>query len=145
MQDWYEQRLEELEDRTQDLEKLCGTLAVRLQKSEEQTQAAMDALRRVEEDNASLHRALRDVQMQMDAVSDDMEDVVVDINTLFETLEGHPHIEEDEPTRNRQPIYDAFEDYDDDDDWDDEDDEEDDEVDQPPTGGLRRFIRFFPK
>lgn len=133
MQDWYEQRLSELEDRTQELEKICGVLMARLSKAEGAEKAARDTLLQAEETNRTLTTRLRVMQEDFNALSNDMENVIKDINAIYdwmEALDGDDDFEDDD-----------FED-DEYDDFDDADTDESDDDDIPPEK-RRRWIRFF--
>ncbi len=111
MQDWYEQRLSEMEDRMQELEKIVGSLTVQLHKSEEVV--------------SILSHAVQAMQRQLDSVSDDMEDVIADINSLFDTVR---ELTEDEEASDAEEELDE-DDAEDEDDYDEDDYDEDEDED----------------
>ena len=164
MQDWYEQRLAELEDRVEELEKLCGFLTVQLQKSEEVMKDYAKQLDQLQnqpsrrERNAPyaelgtlpLSNAVRNMQRQIDSLTDDMEDVITDLDTLFSAFESGGLLDDDDEDDEEDDFdpYDLYDNYDDDDD--DDDDDKGDKAsstppDAEPPAQERRRIRFFRK
>ena len=91
--DEYDRRISELEDRVEELEKLIGTLTVRLRKAEggletltEQSDAVSHESAGLSEQITTLTRRMSAAESSVSDLSEDLDDTIEDFNVLSEEV-----------------------------------------------------------
>ena len=92
-----EMRLSELEDRVEELERLCGILSIGAKKAEAAMQALSAQADRLAHENALLHRRLESLGRSVSELSDDMDDTVEDLNLLSDEMRRQLSALRDDP------------------------------------------------
>ena len=81
-----ELRMSELEDRVEELEKLCGALSVQLKKTESAAIGFAEQADVLSHENAQLLLRVAKLEQTVSELSDDVDDTIEDFNTLSDEM-----------------------------------------------------------